>query len=292
MGLRITIIVNTIIVLITVITLVSIIIFGLFLAHKTGNVQLTALPKHFADTPFFPSFLYATSIVFVAFTGYSRIATMAEDMKSPGTTIRFAIFFSILIVAFLYIGVALTGLSVLGPDKFSDFSENNVAPLFGIADKLSSEYLRLLVSIGAVTAMLGVMLNLILGVSRVFLAMGRNGDMPRFLATIKNSNPTYAIIFACLVVLGLMLAGDIKSNWSLSAFKVLIYYLITNLAALKLKAEDRFYPRWVSYLGLSGCLLLVVFFEHKTLFQGTYLILAGIIWFYVFLLINRFRVSR
>ena len=57
MGLRITIIVNTIIVLITVITLVSIIIFGLFLAHKTGNVQLTALPKHFADTPFFPSFL-------------------------------------------------------------------------------------------------------------------------------------------------------------------------------------------------------------------------------------------
>ncbi len=292
MGLRITIIVNTIIVLITVITLVSIIIFGLFLAHKTGNVQLTALPKHFADTPFFPSFLYATSIVFVAFTGYSRIATMAEDMKSPGTTIRFAIFFSILIVAFLYIGVALTGLSVLGPDKFSDFSENNVAPLFGIADKLSSEYLRLLVSIGAVTAMLGVMLNLILGVSRVFLAMGRNGDMPRFLATIKNSNPTYAIIFACFVVLGLMLAGDIKSNWSLSAFKVLIYYSITNLAALKLKAKDRFYPRWVSYLGLSGCLLLVVFFEHKTLLQGTYLILAGIIWFYVFLLINRFRVSR
>ena len=152
MGLRLTLVVNTVIVLITVTTLFSIIIFGYFLAHKTGNVQLTSLPKHFSDTPFFTSFLYATSIVFVAFTGYSRIATMAEDMKSPGTTIRFAIFFSIMIVMFLYIGIAFTGLSVLGPDSFSDFSANNVAPLFGIADELSSKFLKVLVSIGAVTA--------------------------------------------------------------------------------------------------------------------------------------------
>jgi len=103
--------------------------------------------------------------------------------------------------------------------------------------------------------------------------------------------PVNATIFACLVVLILELAGDIKSNWSLSAFKVLVYYSITNLAALRLKAEDRFFPRWVSYAGLSGCLLLVVFFEHKTLLQGTVLILAGIIWFYMFLLINRIRHS-
>lgn len=291
MGLRITIIVNTIIVLITIISLVCIIIFGMFLVFKTGGVQLSVLPAHFSDTPFFPSFLYATSIVFVAFTGYSRIATMAEDMKSPGTTIRLAIFLSIMIVTILYIGIALTGLSVLGPDKFSDFSVNNVAPLFAIADHLHSKFLLLLISVGAVTAMLGVMLNLILGVSRVFLAMGRNGDMPKFMATIKNYNPIYATIFACLVVLILELAGDIKSNWSLSAFKVLVYYSITNLAALRLKAEDRFFPRWVSYAGLSGCLLLVVFFEHKTLLQGTALILAGIIWFYIFLLINRIRHS-
>ena len=214
---------------------------------------------------------------------------MAEDMKSPGDTIRKAIFYSIVIVTVLYLGVAFTGLSIIGADNFSDEALNNGAPLIRIAKTVDSRILLVIISIGAVTAMLGVMLNLILGVSRVFLQMGRNHDMPGFFAIIKNSNPIFATLFACLIVIVLVSIGDIKSNWSLSAFKVLVYYSITNLAALKLLPQDLFYPRWVSYAGLSGCLLLVIFFEHRTLIEGAALILAGILWFYLFLLINRFR---
>ncbi|MGI9553981.1 MAG: APC family permease [Thermodesulfobacteriota bacterium] len=289
-GLRFTIIVNTIIVSITIISLIILIVAGFYLLNKGGGHSLIfELPKDFSYNSFFTSFLYSTSLVFVAFTGYSRIATMAEDMKSPGETIRKAIFFSIMIVTILYLGVGFIGLSVIGADSFSQEAINNGAPLIRIAKTLDSQIMLIIISVGAVTAMLGVMLNLILGVSRVLLQMGRNHDMPGFFAVIKNSNPIFATLFACIIVAILVTVGDIKSNWALSAFKVLVYYSITNLAALKLLPSQRFYPRWVSYAGLSGCVLLVIFFEHKTLIQGAALILAGILWFYLFLLINRVR---
>jgi len=293
LGLRFTIAVNAIIVSITVISLIILIVAGSYLLHKGGFQSLAfELPGDFSYDSFFTSFLYSTSLVFVAFTGYSRIATMAEDMKSPGDTIRKAIFYSIIIVTVLYLGIGFTGLSVIGADNFSHEALNNGAPLIRIAKTLDSRMMLIIISVGAVTAMLGVMLNLILGVSRVFLQMGRNRDMPSFFAVIKNSNPIYATLFACIIVAVLVSIGDIKSNWSLSAFKVLVYYSITNLAALKLSSEKLFYPRWVSYAGLSGCLLLVIFFEHTTLIKGAVLVLAGIVWFYLFLLLNRLRVNR
>ena len=117
----------------------------------------------------------------------------------------------------------------------------------------------LLMVVGAVTAMLGVLLNLILGLSRVLLAMGRRRDMPSVFArvSLKDHSPTWSVAGVGVIVLSITLIGDIKLAWSFSAFTVLVYYSITNLAALKMPDELRRYPTlgcgiWTRSVFVSG----------------------------------------
>ncbi|MCA9914731.1 MAG: amino acid permease, partial [Anaerolineae bacterium] len=72
--------------------------------------------------------------------------------------------------------------------------------------------------------------------------------------------------------------GSVKATWSFSAFTVLIYYSLTNLAALQLKAEERFFPRWVAVLGLVACLFLAFWVEVQIWIIGLVLLGAGLIW--------------
>ena len=76
----------------------------------------------------------------------------------------------------------------------------------------------------------------------------------------------------------LILIGDVKVTWSFSAFASLIRSVITNLSALKMSAEERFYPQWLAWLGLLPCLFLAFCIEPKIWLIGLLFVLAGIIW--------------
>ena len=111
-----------------------------------------------------------------------------------------------------------------------------------------------------VTAMLGVLLNLIIGLSRVVLAMGRRGDLPRGLAAIDHrKSPRNAVLVVGAAIGALVLIGDVKLTWTFSAFTVLLYYAITNAAALRLPPEHRRYPRAIAAFGLVACIGLAAF---------------------------------
>jgi APA family basic amino acid/polyamine antiporter len=98
-----------------------------------------------------------------------------------------------------------------------------------------------IVAIGAMTAMLGVLLNLLLGLSRVLLAMGRRSDMPAATANIGESTqvPAVATVVVAVLIGALVCIDDVKLTWSFSAFTVLLYYLLTNLCAIRLPKKDR-----------------------------------------------------
>jgi APA family basic amino acid/polyamine antiporter len=122
--------------------------------------------------------------------------------------------------------------------------------------------------------MLGVLLNLILGLSRVWLAMGRRGDMPAPLARLdRRQSPVIAVVTAAVPVVLFALLGEIAVAWSFSAFTVLLYYGITNLAALTV---DR--RRWTSWAGLFTCLSLSFFVPLAVWLSGAVLIAVGAIW--------------
>jgi APA family basic amino acid/polyamine antiporter len=137
-----------------------------------------------------------------------------------------------------------------------------------------------LVAIGAATAMLGVLLNLVLGLSRVLLAMGRRGDMPGILARLNRTGatPTAAVLATGALIAGLTLIGSVKTTWSFSAFTVLIYYAITNASALAMPPQQRLFPRWIPVAGLIACLFLAFCVERHIWLTGLLSIAAGLGW--------------
>jgi APA family basic amino acid/polyamine antiporter len=109
--------------------------------------------------------------------------------------------------------------------------------------------------------------------SRVLLAMGRRGDMPRATA-----NVSIAVIATGIGIAALAATGSVKMNWSFSAFTVLVYYAITNLAALRLGDEQRLYPRWLAWAGLAACLPLAFAVEWRVWLSGLALLAVGLVW--------------
>ncbi|MEG4457798.1 APC family permease [Microcoleus sp. N9_A1] len=222
------------------------------------------------------SILHATALMFVAYTGYGRIATMSEEVREPRKTIPKAIIFTLVLTMLLYVAVAIV-FAGAGGDKLSLQTGAAAAPLEVIARSFRIPGVSQLLAVGAITAMLGVLLNLILGLSRVWLAMGRRLDVPRVLARLNpaGTTPYVAVIFVEITIALLILVGDVKTTWSFSAFSVLIYYAITNLAALQLSPAERLYPQWLAWVGLAACLFLAFWVEREIWLTGLALIAAG-----------------
>jgi APA family basic amino acid/polyamine antiporter len=204
--------------------------------------------------------LGATAFLFVAYTGYGRIATLGEEVQEPARTIPRAVIATLAIAAMLYMAIEVGGRAMAG-EHWGAILE------LGFLDMP-------LVTVGAITAMLGVLLNLVLGLSRVWLAMGRRGDMPRFLAVLdQRSEPRAAVILSAVLIAVLTLVGDIGLAWSFSAMTVLLYYGITNLSALAL---DRRRP--TGWLGLASCLFLSFFVPLAIWVSGAVLLGLGLAW--------------
>ncbi|MFN6572189.1 APC family permease [Dendronalium sp. ChiSLP03b] len=275
-GIRRSHVANTVIVSVT---LLSLGFFILICLPRTAEVGLDNLTPFFTSSP--GAVLHASALMFVAYTGYGRIATMGEEARSPRQTIPKAMIVCLTLTMLLYITVATVGIGAVGVDVLSDsVGQTKAAPLEVAARSVGGSSAALVLAIGAVTAMLGVLLNLILGLSRVLLAMGRRSDAPRFLARLNRQQtaPHWAVIVVGGAIALLVLLGNVKTTWSFSAFSVLIYYAITNLASLRLNASERLYPVWVGWVGFASCLFLAFWVESVIWQVGLGLIVAGLIW--------------
>lgn len=236
-------------------------------------------------TPFFKgdlgTVLQASALMFVAYTGYGRIATMGEEAREPRKTIPKAMIVCLILTMLLYIAVATVGIGAVGADVLGKATgQTKAAPLEVVIRSVAGSGGAFVLAVGAMTAMLGVLLNLILGLSRVLLAMGRRRDMPRFLARLnqQGTTPYWAVLVVGGAIALLVLLGNVKTTWSFSAFNVLIYYAITNLAALRLSPSERLYPQWLAWLGLASCLFLAFWVQSSIWQIGLGLIVAGLIW--------------
>jgi APA family basic amino acid/polyamine antiporter len=224
--------------------------------------------------------LHASALMFVTYTGYGRIATLGEEIRAPQRSIPKAIFITLLVTMALYAAVAIVAVAAVGAPRMAEAASAAAAPLEVVARGFGVPGIAWLVAAGAVTAMLGVLLNLLLGLSRVLLAMSRRGDMPRGLARLdgEHVSPRRAVGVMGAVIAALVLTGSVQTTWSFSAFTVLIYYALTNLAALRLPAESRLYSRWVPVCGLVSCLGLAFWVEPTIWYSGLVLIGVGSLW--------------
>lgn len=270
--------VNTVIVSTTLLGLVIFVAAGSSAALSAGAGRFT--PFFNSEEGAVSSLLYATALMFVAYTGYGRIATLGEEIHRPERNIPRAIITTLVITMILYVTVTAVAIGVAGSGGLAGATAAAAAPLEVVVRSLPMPGVSWIVGIAAVTAMAGVLLNLLLGLSRVLLAMGRRGDMPQIVARIdqRRASPTVAVIVIGTLIGGLVLTGSVKATWSFSAFTVLVYYALTNLAALRLPADQRLYPRWIPMCGLASCLGLAFWVDPVVWLTGLALIAIGLLW--------------
>jgi len=286
-GIRRSALVNMVVVMITIIGLTAFLV-GSVAAMKNGlvidfsDLQLLSIKL---TSDYIIGVFAATPLLFVAYTGYGRIATLGEEVKTPEVTIPKAIIATLVLSASLYflVGIVLatlTSKTFVIPNRGMPYSVNSDTLVIACNWLHFPSWLTYIVGLAGITAMLGVLLNLVLGLSRVLLAMGRRHDVPGFFKNVNASGttPVPAVIGVGLLIAGLTLIGDIKTTWSFSAFTVLIYYGITNLAALRLPQENRLYPRAFAWAGLGGCLFLCWWVEPIVWMVGCGLIVLGLVW--------------
>jgi APA family basic amino acid/polyamine antiporter len=261
-GVRLSNRVNIVIVSVTLAALAAFVVAGAP-EVAAANLWMTLEPR---------ALLHACALMFVAFTGYGRIATLGEEVVEPRQTIPRAIIVTLVISAALYVAVAVVGVGSVGAEALSRQAARGGAPLEAAARTFTVR-IDWLVAIGALAAMLGVLLNLVLGLSRVALAMGRRGDLPAVFQNVRVS------VVGVGVVIGVLAAwGDVRTTWSFSAFTVLVYYAITNLAALQLVGSERMFPPLVARVGLVACLSLAFAVDLKTCAAGLAVLGAGLVW--------------
>ncbi len=215
----------------------------------------------------------ATALLFFAFTGYARIATLAEEVKDPEKTIPKAVMITIVIAIILYALVCVVAIGVIGAEAMA----GTKSPLQLAANAIDTPGIKMIITLGASTAMLGVLLSQILGISRMMFAMGRRNDLWPIFQKIHptNSIPYVGIFTAGIIILILCIFGTFEFILASAAFTILLYYSITNMAALKQPDHEQIYGKIVPILGLMGCLLLAFSLNLKVILSGILLLVIG-----------------
>jgi APA family basic amino acid/polyamine antiporter len=197
--------------------------------------------------------LTAAGLIFFAFAGYARMATLGEEVRDPAHTLRRAIplALGIALVAYLAVGVSL--LLTLGPAELA----RSGSPLAAAVGAVEAPALGVVIRFGAAAASAAALLSVLVGLSRTTLAMARHHDLPHWLSAVgPRGTPWRADVLGALVaMLTAVLAGPVAAI-ALSACCVLVYYAVINCAALMLPSGSRRWPGWTSVLGLALCLLL------------------------------------
>ncbi len=219
--------------------------------------------------------LQAAGLLFFAFAGYARIATLGEEVRDPGRTIPKAIPLALGIVVALYALVAVAVLLVLGPRGLAASS----APLAEAATAGGVEWLGPVTRVGAAVASLGALLAMIAGVGRTTLAMAREHDLPAVLAGVhpRYRVPHRAELALAVVVVALVLTVDLREAIGFSSFAVLVYYAIANAAAVTLPADARRFGRWLPVAGLLGCIVLAASLPLSAVLAGLGLFAVGLL---------------
>ena len=252
---------------------------GDFEANRLGFTEGSLLHSSLAENIY--GVLQSAGLLFFAFAGYARIATLGEEVIFPDRTIPRAITLALTAVILLYVIVAVTVVATLPQADLARSTD----PLKRVVESSSWDAMGPLVQFGAGIATLGALLNLIPGVSRTALAMARRQDLPSGLAqlALQPPKPVRAEITVALAAIVLILALDVRNAIGVSGVGVLVYYAMTNWSVLTLPLSK--FQRLQGVTGLIGCVILVLCLPGWAVLSGSSVLAIGLV-------IRQLRLSR
>ncbi len=240
----------------TLTVLLIVIVVGLL---GSGGVEVASAaaqePEPVAVRGGVRGWLCATGLVFFAFAGYTRVATLGEEVRDPARTLRRAVVVTLGVALVAYLLVASALLVGLGVERLA----TEPAPLVALVDTGRAPALGVLVRVGAAVTAGSALLSVLVDLSATARAMARNGELPGAFAVLgTRGTPRWADLTGGLAaIIVAVLAGPVAAI-ALSACSLLVHYGLVNLAALRLPPAQRRWPPWTSWLGLALCASLAV----------------------------------
>ncbi|MDR5692443.1 amino acid permease [Agromyces indicus] len=249
---------------------------GAAASAATGVYELrTGMGADAATTPFAAAYgvLQSAALIFFAFAGYARIATLGEEVRDPTRTIPRAIGIAFGVVVVVYAAVGTAALGSLGAVALA----GSPAPLADVVVAAGWARADPVVRVAAGVAALGSLLALIAGIGRTSFAMARDGELPHPLTRVHRrfGVPHVAELTVGAAVIVLVLVADLRGAIGFSSFGVLVYYLVANWSALTQPAAERLVPRWVSWSGAIGCVVLVMTLPLVSIAAGVAVFAVG-----------------
>lgn len=217
--------------------------------------------------------LQSGGLLFFAFAGYARLATLGEEVQDPEVTIPRAIPIALGIVVVVYTVVLTAVLLAVGPETMAA----SAAPLAAAVEAGRWAWVTPVVRVGAAIATAGVLLSLLAGISRTALSMARRRELPAVLDAVHpvHRTPHRAEVTAATVVVAVVLVADLRGAIGFSSFAVLTYYALTNASAWGLSEAERRWPRWLAGLGIGLCAVLAVTLPGVAVIGGLVLLAVG-----------------
>jgi APA family basic amino acid/polyamine antiporter len=217
----------------------------------------------------------SAGLLFFAFAGYARIATLGEEVVEPERTIPRAIPLALGITVAIYTVVGASLLFAAGPSALAA----SRAPVVTALDTVGAAWASPVARTGAAVASLGALLALIAGVGRTALAMARNGDLPRWLSSVhpRHRVPDHAELALGAVVAVLVLTTDLRGAIGFSSFGVLAYYAVANASAYTQPPEHRRWPRALNVAGFLACTVLIVALPWRSVVTGAIVLGIGLV---------------
>ena len=246
-GVRRSALLNNILVSIKLLILCLFIIYGMFFIKLTNFEPFLPLQN---------GVLFGAYFIFFAYGGFARAAVIGEEVKNAKKTVPKAILLSLVISTIIYIFVGLVAVGLIGSNSLKE----STSPLTLAIGATGNQWVQQIISIGGLVATSSVLLTAILGVSRMAFSMARQKDLPTLMCKVHKrfGTPHVSIWIVGIITTLLVLFADLTEVVAVSTFTLLFTYCFANLSALKLKKENRLYPKIFPTLGLCTCLILMI----------------------------------
>ena len=236
-----------------------VLLFIVFAAHAINPANWhpfippnTGQPGHLG----WSGILRGGGIVFFAYIGFDAVSTAAQESKNPQRDMPIGIIGSLLICTLLYLLVSAIATGVV-PYQQMDVPD----PIALVADHAGMGWMGRLIKLGAIAGLSSVVLVMMLGQSRVFYSMARDGLLPPLVSRV---HPRFQTPWVGTVITGLFVAFfsavfTVRDAGSLCSIGTLLAFVIVSAGILVLRVREPDLPRtfktpWVWFVAPAGAL--------------------------------------
>ena len=240
--------------------------------------------------------LRGAAIVFFAFIGFDAVSTAAQEAKNPKKDMPIGILGSLVVCTILYV---LFSWVLTGVAPYSDFQKagREASVAYAIDTYMPGyKWLSTMITVGILAGFSSVILVMLLGQSRVFYSMAKDGLLPKVFSDLhpkfRTPYKSNALLFFFVGTFATLIPGDITGD--LTSIGTLLAFVLVCIGIIIMRKTDPTTPRpfrtpmvpLVPILGVIVCTAMIVSLDNTTLFSAFAWMILGLVIYFSY---GRFR---